>query len=337
MLFAKEVGPKLNPQFLQSVLDHFNKGKLLHWNPFMSGWTNITVHMQTTEGDFILRIYQSGIRTRKEIDLEIETIEYLVRQGIPVAAPNKNNDGKAVLTTTLGDKKLTVALFDFVSGASKPHPIAREINVMGQMLSAIHQALTDFTGSHSKKVFRFGRELAQIDTRINRHLSGRWAYGRIISAAELQEMWHRDLKYLRKLGKKLSPELNQRFLIHGDFHPGNLKFAGKGISGVFDFDNLMHASRVLDLAIALAQFKYWHAELNPNDLSSVSKHLLGGYQSKIKLSTRELELMWGLTLMWLWRQASWTVKFPHSGSQKSHHQYFLEASLAGIRELEALR
>lgn len=126
-------------------------------------------------------------------------------------------------------------------------------------------------------------------------------------------------------------------IIHGDFHPGNLKFSGEKISGIFDFDNLQHAPKILDLAICLSQFKFWHARVAPDSLSAVSRPLLKGYEKKVKLTSGERDLLFDLARFWLWKQVGWTLKKPDNFDQHSHQEFFLGASLAGIKELSDLR
>ena len=70
--------------------------------------------------------------------------------------------------------------------------------------------------------------------------------------------------------------------IHGDYHPGNLKFAGEKVVGVFDFDWSKIDYRLFDVALALVYFtSHWNdqaAGLRPDKFSL----FLGAYHQACK-------------------------------------------------------
>ncbi len=337
MHFSDEIGPKLSLEFLQGVLDRYGQGHIVSWNPFLGGWTNINNHLKTGTGEFILRIYKYGVRTHQDITLEIGVINHLSIKGLPVAHAFKNISGRYITKSQLGGKNLDMALFSFVTGAMKPYPTPEEIRQMGQALSQMHLALQDFQADHIKKYFRLKFETLRLATKINSRIQGEWVYPKVTTAQELQKLWRTDREYLLGLDRRAGESLRAVSVIHGDFHPGNIKFDEGEISGIFDFDNLMHAPKLLDLAICLAQFKYWHAETTRDTLTEAARPLLEGYQSLSKLTEGEVRLVMDLTSFWLWKQVAWTLKTPMSNNQHSHQEYFLAASLAGIKELQDLR
>lgn len=140
MHFADEIGPQLNPVFLQQVLARYDQGELTTWNPFLSGWTNVNVHLKTTTGEFILRLYRHGIRTHQDIALEIGVVNHLSRKGLPVARSFPTKSGQDILPVTLG-RKLDAALFSFIQGEIRPYPTTAELESMGEALAEIHLAL----------------------------------------------------------------------------------------------------------------------------------------------------------------------------------------------------
>lgn len=337
MHFADEIGPQLNQAFLQQVLDHYGPGQLTSWNPFLSGWTNINVYLKTTTGEKILRLYRYGIRTHQDIALEIEVIGHLAGKGLPVAKAYKTLVGQTILPVNLSGRKLDAALFSFIPGEIRPYPTEPELELMGEALSEIHLSLQDFKTTHTKKYFRLQHETLRLANRIGRRLRGEWFYPKVTTKEALQALWRRDREYFLGLDRRLGKELRATQIIHGDFHPGNLKFSGDKISGIFDFDNLQHAPKILDLAICLSQFKFWHARVAPDSLSAVSCSLVKGYEKKVKLTSVEKRLLFDLARFWLWKQVGWTLKKPTTYDQHSHQEFFLGASLSGIKELADLR
>lgn len=337
MHFADEIGPRLSLGFLQNVLDQYGQGQIVSWNPFMSGWTNINNYLQTSSGEFILRIYKYGVRTHQAIGLEIDVINHLHRKGLPVAQAFKNSNGSYITQVSVGGKTLDLALFSFVPGDSRPNPTHEEMAEIGRSLALTHLGLADFTASHTKKYFRLKFETLRLATKIGSRLQADWVYPKVSHPSEIKSLWREDREYLLGLDRRYGSTLRAVSVIHGDFHPGNIKFEGDKISGIFDFDNLMHAPRLLDLAICLAQFKYWHASLPQDTLETASKPLLTGYESKIRLTGEDKRLIMDLASFWLWKQVAWTLKTPLSNDQHSHQEYFLGASLNGIKELQYLR
>ena len=337
MHFADEIGPRLTLGFLQDVLDQYGQGQIVSWNPFTGGWTNINNYLLTSQGEFILRIYKYGVRTHLGIGLEIEVINHLHQKGLPVARAFQNKSGNYITKAKLGGKELDIALFSFVPGETRPHPTLAELQEIGRSLANLHRGLADFTAGHTKKYFRLKFETLRLATKISSRLKENWLYPKVTTPEELRSLWRVDREYLLALDRRFGSNLRAVSIVHGDFHPGNIKFEGNKISGIFDFDNLIHAPRLLDLAICLAQFKYWHASLPQDTLGSVSAPLLSGYESKISISREEKRLIYDLTSFWLWKQVAWTLKTPLSNDQHSHQEYFLGASLAGIKELQSLR
>ena len=337
MHFADEIGPQLTLRFLQDVLDQYGQGQIVSWNPFTGGWTNINNYLKTSSGEFILRIYKYGVRTHQGIGLEIEVINHLNQKGLPVARAFKNKSGNYITKARLGGKELDVALFSFVPGEAHPHPTSVELQEIGLALAKLHLGLADFTARHTKKYFRLKFETLRLAKKISSRLKENWSYPKVTTLEELRSLWRTDREYLLALDRRFGSNLRAVSIIHGDFHPGNIKFEGGKISGIFDFDNLMHAPRLLDLALCLAQFKYWHADLPRDTLSEALKPILEGYGSQIGISSADKRLIISLTSFCLWKQVAWTLKKPLSNDQHSHQEYFLGASLSGIKELQVLR
>ena len=87
-------------------------------------------------------------------------------------------------------------------------------------------------------------------------------------------------------------------VIHGDIHPGNLRFLGADVAALYDFDYLSVQARARDLVDALIFFASERSlPLEPDDIRSLtqtfvpnlaaSKTVLAGYQSVSRLTDRE--------------------------------------------------
>ncbi|HET7713509.1 MAG TPA: phosphotransferase, partial [Patescibacteria group bacterium] len=226
MQFAQEIGPQLTPGFLQNVLDHYGQGQIVSWNPFTGGWTNINIYLLTSQGEFILRIYKYGVRTHLAIGLETQVINHLYKKGLPVARAYTNQSGSYITPVNLGGKKLDLALFSFLPGEERPHPTREDLLVIGRTLARTHLGLADFRAAHTKKYFRLKFETLRLASKISSRLKPAWVYPKVISPSELKSLWRVDREYLLSLDRRQGSKLRAVSVIHGDFHPGNIKFEG---------------------------------------------------------------------------------------------------------------
>jgi Ser/Thr protein kinase RdoA (MazF antagonist) len=121
----------------------------------------------------------------------------------------------------------------------------------------------------------------------------------------------RHLELVRtRLDQALYPKL-PRAIIHGDIHPGNVKFKNGQVVAVYDFDYLSEQARCRDLVDALMFFGSERLHrVDPEDIRSLtqpfvpkanwSSWLLDGYQQVSPLLDLEWEaLPWLMRSQWL--------------------------------------
>jgi Ser/Thr protein kinase RdoA (MazF antagonist) len=113
----------------------------------------------------------------------------------------------------------------------------------------------------------------------------------------------------RELDGGLWPEL-PKAVIHGDVHPGNVRFRNSRVSALYDFDYLSTQARVRDLCDALMFFAATRDQpLDPDDIYSLTAPyrldadgavvLLEGYSSTSPLVECEWEAIpWILRSLW---------------------------------------
>lgn len=110
------------------------------------------------------------------------------------------------------------------------------------------------------------------------------------------------------LDQDLYPRLPQA-VIHGDIHPGNVRFKGGQVAAVYDFDYLSRQARCRDLVDAMMFFAAARQRpVDPDDIRSLtqpfvphaewSSSLLRGYQQVSRL--RDLE--WSALPWLIWSQ-----------------------------------
>ena len=76
-----------------------------------------------------------------------------------------------------------------------------------------------------------------------------------------------------------------QLIVHGDYHPGNQKYTGNSVSGVFDFDWCKEDLRLFDVAMTITYFcTSWKKPENGVLFLDEIEVLLKAYQEKLKTS-----------------------------------------------------
>jgi len=102
---------------------------------------------------------------------------------------------------------------------------------------------------------------------------------------DLLSMAQRSAEELTTVDFNQLPE----FMCHGDYRMRNLQFTGDTLTGVFDFDTSIRASRLLDLGGALTRFSPQGGDPQP-DVETGSE-FLRTYISSSPMSSYELEVL----------------------------------------------
>ncbi len=92
-----------------------------------------------------------------------------------------------------------------------------------------------------------------------------------------------------------------RQVVHGDWHPGNMLFAGHRLAAVLDFDSIRIAPAVTDLANGMLQFSIVAGRPNPADWPDYFDrkklvHFLNGYRKLIELDKNRLDSLLDLMI-----------------------------------------
>lgn len=77
--------------------------------------------------------------------------------------------------------------------------------------------------------------------------------------------------------KTAPPQRSTAAYIHGDYHPGNILFAGNEVRGIVDFDYLAYGPRLYDIAYSLTMFAY-------NGPADSDEQFIAGYNNHAKVS-----------------------------------------------------
>jgi homoserine kinase type II len=257
---------------IQEVLRHYEIGELSDYVQDKRGFVNTSYAIETIRNGrkqmYFLRRYKASIR-EEELIFEHSLINHLVRKGLSIVAQvRETKEEKTYVWQPQGDAAgagAFYAIFDFLAGEDRytwinPTCNVNEIMNAAEVLAHFHQAVSDFKPEGKRSEPRI-IELLPIIAR-NVDLCRQNNKHTIFDTCLLE---HLDmiLEHIETTRRALSnPTFQQlpQLVIHCDYHPGNLKFSGKGSSevnrvvGFFDFDWSKVDVRSFDVALAAFYF-----------------------------------------------------------------------------------
>lgn len=251
---------------LQNILQHYDLGELSDFQKDLRGFVNTSFTIETikdgkTKKSF-LRRYKSSIK-KEELLFEHSVVNHLVEfHSLPVACIHKTRQGKSYVhlyqdeTDPFG---VFYAIFDFLQGDDRytwvdPECTDNEVISSAQTLAKFHDAVADLKPQGKRAEPKILELLAQIKNFLYQCPQRN---KQTIFDEYLFENFPLLIGNLEKTLAILSqPETAQlkQCIIHCDFHPGNLKFCGEEVSGLFDFDWSKIDFRLFDVALALWYF-----------------------------------------------------------------------------------
>jgi homoserine kinase type II len=250
---------------LKDILAQYNLGELDDYEKNERGFVNTAFAVITLlDGErrrYFLRKYKRGIR-EEELQFEHSLVAHLEQVGTPVAHIHLTRAGKSYLHRFEGPQDtqgVFYTLFDYLPGEDRftwidPLLNDAELTASAQILAQFHAAVDGFSPR--------GRRAEPKIIALLPVIAETWAAcpaqskGTVFDASV---MAHFDLigrslaETMAALAEDAARSLPE-VVIHCDFHPGNLKFSGQTVTGLFDFDWSKVDFRAFDLALALWYF-----------------------------------------------------------------------------------
>ncbi len=277
---------------IRDVLRHYDLGEMAALERNMRGYVNISFAVDLVKGAkparYFMRKYKPGIR-EAEIEFEHSVIGRLVEVGAPpVARVHATREGRTYVHRLVGPddiQGLFYAVFDYLPDEDRytwvaPHCTPMEIRNSAIVHAQFHRALDGF----APRGQRVEPKILDLLAHVVHYLAGiplrskNTAFDALL--IEQLDFLQRDL--LETLNALAEPEARRlpQLIIHCDYHPGNLKFRGSQVTGVFDFDWSKLDLRAFDVALALWYFfASWEgAQDGELRLTDVAQYL-AGYQS----------------------------------------------------------
>ena len=201
-------------------------------------------HYLTTVGQtkYIFRVYLNGkyyVDSPKAYQFELDLIDYLHKQTIPVAYPIPLNNGELLgwTSTALGER--ATALFPFALGgevAGESLTIEQSIE-LGKTVAALHVASNSFSSNHERYHLNL-KYLVDEPLRLLEKDNSEQAQELLASLPPITE--------LVDAVNNLSIDNDEYGIIHGDLHNGNMHFHENQVT-LFDFDHCAYGWRAYDL------------------------------------------------------------------------------------------
>lgn len=231
------------------VLRSYNQGKLQFIRP-AAGTANPAVIAVTSTGQFFIKRRNPRYCSSEQLSYDHDVIRKLAQAGLPVTPPRHTVQGSRWLAL----EGQIYEVYELIVGTAHEYGNPAQVSSAGSVLGAFHTATADLEPKARKLVSRLHDPKASL-----RGLA--WARTQL---ADHDPLRPEDLGRVQRLiavaegvSRALPDETYWRLpqcVIHGDYHPANLKFDGDEVAGIFDFDWVARQPRMVDVADGLAFF-----------------------------------------------------------------------------------
>jgi homoserine kinase type II len=320
---------------LVDVLAAYDVGPLLSAPVAGSGTANAGLVLETPAGRFFLKRRNRKYAQRDFVSFDHRLMEHLHPYGI----------GTPLAVRTIGGARWLeregeiYELFPYQAGEPHDRHSRAQLAAAGRSLAAYHRATRLFAPPPGKAWPRYH------DPRLIRE-------GVEMIAHALQTRLSRaDFAYLQAQAGRLECEFPEeryhalpKVVVHGDYHPGNLKFQADQVSGIFDLDWATVQPRLLDLADGVFLFAGERdSAIDPADIVSLTqvwrpsadriRVFLNAYRETETVSREEWDAL-GLAVRarWIYCRIAGRLKLP----VERQLDYMIDGLLEPLRALDDL-
>lgn len=292
---------KRMPEWVVEVLRAFDLGEpseVLR----LGGTATPKFAVRVRAGRFVARARPAEFALERFIRFDHECLWRLADARLPVPRPLRRADGTSWFNCEQG----VFEILSWVEGEPFREGDRAAITALGTFLARFHSVLSEDIPAGKEGVPREDHpDLLVVYVEQLRKLCRR--------AEEITQVNRlgQQLELVRQnLDCELYPRLPQA-VIHGDIHPGNVKFKAAEVAAVYDFDYLNRQARCRDLVDALMFFAANRGQpLNPDDIRSLTQPfgpnsqwslwLLSSYEQVSPLTEVEwAALPWLMRSQWL--------------------------------------
>lgn len=249
-------------------------------------------------GRFVLRIRPEEFADAGSTRFDHEVMLRLSAAHFPVPRPRRTPDGRTWITSDAG----VYECLSWIEGDAS----SADLHALGSFVARFHAAL-----GKDAQLGKDGKLREDHPDLMEPFLAS--LRGRATNNGQrlgLERIANEILTVRANLDEKLFSIL-PRAVIHGDLHPGNMRFRGGEVAALYDFDYLSRQARVRDLSDCLMFFASRREQpLQADDIRSLTqpfvpevarcRMVLDGYQKVSRLTDEEWRaLPWLMRSRWI--------------------------------------
>jgi Ser/Thr protein kinase RdoA (MazF antagonist) len=273
---------------ITEVLDQYEIDPVTSCQFWHRGLSDIYL-VETQANQYILRVSHAHWRSRSDIDFELDLLDFLQENHIPVAYPLRTRTGKLAIAINALEGQRYAALFIYAPG----NIAVGDLNLtqsfsLGETVAKLHQTAQKFTTQANRQPLNLDYLLHDSFRAIAPFLQQRSA----------------DLEYFTDVINQLDLHLTH-FPIEpplwgicwGDPHSGNVHFTPDQQMTLFDFDQCGYGWRIFEIA------KFLQVALHSGLGAKVREAFISGYQTVTPLMEEEIASLQAFTQVahiWAW-------------------------------------
>ncbi|UVO53357.1 homoserine kinase [Sphingomonas sp. SUN039] len=251
---------------LTDLLKRYNVGTLVSAKGIAEGVENTNYLVDTTEGRFILTLYEKRVN-EAELPFFLSLTDHLADRGLAVPRAIADRDGLQ-LQNVAGRP---ACLIQFLPGFSVSEPTPAQAHAAGTALGDMHSALAGFAGQRPNALGladwhtlagRCGSDLDGIAPGLGQRVADELDW--------LDRHWPRDLA---------------TSVIHADLFPDNVLMRGDTVGGIIDFYFACTEVRAWDVAVTHAAWSFDHDGRGYR--AEIGDAIIAGYRTVHGLTANE--------------------------------------------------
>lgn len=254
---------------LSDFLLQYNIGELKGLQQIAKGIENSNFFVVTSEGKFILTIYEKRVRS-EDLPFFLDLKQHLHVNHFACPVPLLTRNGKSLSMI----KGKPAAIISFLEGKEIASISSSHCYELGRAMAKMHNAAKGFKlrRANDYGLTKWETMFEELEDHADAVKAG------------LKQSIHHELEYLRNNWPKTLPE----GVIHADLFTDNIFFINGKVSGVIDFYFACNDFLAYDIAICL---NAWCFEKDGGFNITKSQKLISGYNSIRVLEAAEVEAL----------------------------------------------
>lgn len=258
--------------------------------------------VETERGRFLLRRRRAEFCADAVVRFDHALLEILHGQGIPCPYPVRTKEGK----TWVRLRGAVYEVYPWMEGRPFDPENLRQLAEVGRTLGRFHATMQDIQLG-GRKIWK--RE--DHPDLIRPILTSVLNEGPPDPVANTVRVLDEELAHVQERWPDGAYKQLPQRIIHGDLHPGNVKFCGDRVSGIFDWDWANRQAKIRDVSDGLLFFAFTRpAPIDPDDIYSLtqawtadrdrSRIFLDAYREHEEITEAEWEaLPWLMRSRWI--------------------------------------